>query len=468
MSTTVVFDKPTQKNNTVVIAIKGTLDGLVLPIHFDYSIFKTQLPPKSITVVQDGLLVTVVEFENKVSRNLSTLRYDVVRKAAQDHVQPQGDATVYVVVENREEALAAGAAIARNWPLYNRKTTFKATDRTVFVQFHVVNGEQPDYNEIQTVADALRQTQRLMDTPCSELNVPEYVQEAQQMKQRLGKDVNIEVITGEALVKGGFGGIHGVGKGSDKSALVILSYLPSTATKTVALVGKGIVYDTGGLSLKPTLGMCGMKHDMGGSAAVFEAFEVLVKQKVNKKVYALLCLAENAIGPLAVRNDDILYMHSGLSVELANTDAEGRLVLADGVSYASTHLKPDLILDMATLTGAQLIVTGTVHAAVLTPSVELENQLIASGKRTGDLVYPMLYCPELLMSQFDSKVADMKNSVKDRMCASSSCAGHFVEAHLHKEYKGDYVHVDIAGPGSDGQISHGYGVALLYDFVKRY
>ncbi len=89
------------------------------------------------------------------------------------------------------------------------------------------------------------------------------------------------------------------------------------------MVGKGIVYDTGGLSLKQTSGMCGMKHDMGGSSAVFQSFEVLVRQKVQKKVYALLCLAENAIGPLAVRNDDILYMYSGKTVEVNNTDAEG-------------------------------------------------------------------------------------------------------------------------------------------------
>jgi probable aminopeptidase NPEPL1 len=470
MTTTVAFEKPPTKTNTVIIATKGTLEQhqKTFPVAFHYAPLKQENGPKSLTTFDGEHLVTITEFENKISRNLSSLRVDLVRKAAQDHVPAAGDATVYVIVKDKEQAFSAGLAIARNWHLYNKKTGSKLPDRKVYVQFHVENGDQVDYKELQTVANALRQAQRLMDTPTSELGVPEYVQEAKNLKEKLGAEVGIEVITGDALKKGGFGGFLGVGQAAGQSALVVLSYLPATATKTVALVGKGIVYDTGGLSLKPTASMCTMKFDMGGSAAVFEAFEVLVRQKVNKKVYALLCLAENAIGPLATRNDDIMYMHSGKTVEMNNTDAEGRLVLADGVSYASKNLKPDLILDIATLTGAQLIVTGTAHAAVLTASPEVESQVVASGKKTGDLVYPMLYCPELLMSQFDSKVADMKNSVKDRMSASSSCAGHFVEAHLDADYKGDWVHVDIAGPGSDGSRSHGFGVALLYDFVKNY
>lgn len=145
------------------------------------------------------------------------------------------------------------------------------------------------------------------------------------------------------------------------------------------------------------------------------------------------------------------------------------MVLADGVAFASKHLKPDLLLDIATLTGAQLITTGTTHAGFITPSESIEKALISSGKRTGDLVFPMLYCPELLMSQFDSKVADMKNSVKDRMNAQSSCAGHFVESHLHADFKGEYLHIDMAGPGGDNSTgSNGYGVALLYDLINNF
>lgn len=136
-----------------------------------------------------------------------------------------------------------------------------------------------------------------------------------------------------------------------------------------------------------------------------------------------------------MRNDDILYMYSGKTVELNNTDAEGRLVLADGVAYASQNLNVDLIIDIATLTGAQMITTGLKHAGILTSSAKLEQTAIDSGRETGDLVFPMLYAPELLMKNFESKVADMKNSVVDRMNAQASSAGHFVESHIDGKYK---------------------------------
>lgn len=194
----------------------------------------------------------------------------------------------------------------------------------------------------------------------------------------------------------------------------------------------------------------------------------MVRLNSPHTVHALLCLAENAIGPAAVRNDDILYMYSGKTVELNNTDAEGRLVLADGVAYASKHLNPDLLIDMATLTGAQMITTGAKHAGLLTPSEITEKRAIVAGKATGDLTFPFLYCPELLMAEFESKVADMKNSVKDKMNAQASCAGHFVESHIDAEYKGEWLHIDIAGPGSSKERGTGFGVALLYEIAKRF
>ena len=144
------------------------------------------------------------------------------------------------------------------------------------------------------------------------------------------------------------------------------------------------------------------------------------------------------------------------------------MVLGDGVAYASKILRPDIIIDIATLTGAQLITTGKKHAAVLTASEEVERAIIDAGKCTGDFVYPMLYCPQLLMSMFDSKVADMKNSVSDRSNAQSSCAGHFIESHLHSEYAGQWLHIDMAGPGDEKEQSTGYGVSLLHKFVLDY
>ena len=171
------------------------------------------------------------------------------------------------------------------------------------------------------------------------------------------------------------------------------------------------------------------------------------------------------MGPESTRPDDILHMYSGKTVEVNNTDAEGRLVLADGVAYASKHLKPHVIVDLATLTGAQLMATGRKHAAIMSNHEGLESSAVIAGRESGDLVHPIPYCPEFFRGEFKSKVADMKNSVKDRMNAQTSFAGQFIGNHLNK-YKGQWLHVDIAGPSTSRERGTGYGVALLLRLFK--
>ena len=139
---------------------------------------------------------------------------------------------------------------------------------------------------------------------------------------------------------------------------------------------------------------------MGGAGAIVEAFRATCLIGCSKQIYAVLCIAENAIGSLAQKPDDIIRLYSGLTVELTNTDAEGRLVLGDGVAYASRHLSPDVILDMCTLTGAQSMSTGKNHAAIVCNDEDLENQAILTGRRCGDLVHPLLHCPEFLSPEF--------------------------------------------------------------------
>jgi probable aminopeptidase NPEPL1 len=148
-------------------------------------------------------------------------------------------------------------------------------------------------------------------------------------------------------------------------------------------------------------------------------------------------------------------------------DAEGRLVLGDGVAHATKHFENlDLVVDMATLTGAQLMATGKKHAGILANKEELERRAMACGMHSGDLCYPLLYAPELLMDEFKSAVADMKNSVKDRANAQTSCAGHFIEAHLDEDYEGGWLHVDMAGPGTKGARGTGYGVGLVLSLLE--
>eukprot|EP01035_Chromulina_nebulosa_P018028 gene18028-23669_t len=283
----------------------------------------------------------------------------------------------------------------------------------------------------------------------------------------------IEVIKGTELEARGFGGIWGVGKASEHlPALIVLSHIPQGLedSKSICLVGKGIVYDTGGLSIKtPGSSMAGMKIDMGGSAAVLGAFVTTVRRGINRRVHAFLCISENSVGPLSTRPDDVHTFLSGKTVEVNNTDAEGRLVLADGCYYASTNFNPAYILDMATLTGAQLIATGKNHAAIYCNDEELEQAAIRVGKDTGDLTFPIPYCPEFYRPEYKSQVADMKNSVADRANAQASCAGQFIGNHLetYLSQGGKWLHIDMAGPVWIGERATGYGVALLFGLVKE-
>jgi probable aminopeptidase NPEPL1 len=275
------------------------------------------------------------------------------------------------------------------------------------------------------------------------------------------EDVELTVIRGEELRKQGLGGLYGVGKAaSQPPALIVLDWSPEGATEHVAWAGKGIVYDTGGLSLKTKTGMPGMKSDMGGAACVLASFLAAVELRAPQRLTAVLCVAENAIGPNAVRNDDILSMYSGRTVEINNTDAEGRLVLSDGVAWLAAHRNPDLMIDLATLTGAQLVATGRLHAGIYTNSADIEARAIHAGRQSGHLVHPLPYAPELFRKEFTSKVADLRNSVKDRANAQSSCAGQFIGEHLG-DYGGDWLHIDMAGPSFVAQRGTGWGPALL-------
>jgi probable aminopeptidase NPEPL1 len=172
------------------------------------------------------------------------------------------------------------------------------------------------------------------------------------------------------------------------------------------VVGVGIVYDTGGLALKSREGMCGMKADMGGAAAMLGAFEAAVRLGTRATaLHLVLCVAENAIGPAAFRNDDVLTGLSGRSVEINNSDAEGRLVLADGVAHCTAlpprlpglaaGAQPDLVVDMATLTGAQMIATGKRHAAIVANLEAVEAAAVAAGRVSGDLVHALPFAPEV-------------------------------------------------------------------------
>jgi probable aminopeptidase NPEPL1 len=398
-----------------------------------------------------GVLPEVCSRHNSPSRAWAIP--DRVRQASGDR-----DLDIVLCVDDAKHARAAALAAARGLPLFSAKSG-SVSARTVRIMAATAAGPVAD-EDAQALIDGVRLAARLFDMPTEVLHTDAFVEEARAVAAAVGAEIT--VIQGEDLRDQGFGGLWGVGKAArNKPALAILKWQPEGATRSVAWVGKGIVYDTGGLSIKSKTGMPGMKGDMGGAAAVLGAFYAAASSAVDYAITAVLCLAENAVGPDATRPDDILVMKSGKTVEINNTDAEGRLVLADGVAWCAAEAGADLIVDMATLTGAALVATGKVHAALYCNEEMVERAAVVVGRAIGEPCHPLPYAPELFRKEFKSTVADMKNSVKDRGNAQASCAGQFIGNHLPDPMP-SWLHVDIAGPAwGSGERGSGYGVGLL-------
>lgn len=372
----------------------------------------------------------------------------------------KGNVGIALCVDEPSHAVSAVLAVARSLPTYT--ATSQTTQREARILVLPRGGPPPEPSRLLVAADAVRRAAHETDEPPDQLGCDELTARAQAVANELG--CACTVIRGDGLREQGLGGLYGVGRAARESAaLVVLEHSPPGARRTVGWVGKGIVYDTGGLSLKTKTSMPGMKTDKAGALAVLAAFRAAVRLGFEDKLVAVLCIAENAIGPGAIRPDDVLTMYSGRTVEVNNTDAEGRLVLADGIAWLARNRSPDVVVDLATLTGAQSVATGKRHAALYCNDEALEVQAVAAGKHSGDLVHPLPYVPELLRPEFRSPIADMRNSVKDRGNAQPSCAAQFIGNHIQAVgYEKPWLHVDMAAPavGASGR-GTGYGVGLL-------
>lgn len=402
--------------------------------------------------------VTLCALPEEASRMNCPARPDEVSKKVAEIKSERGRCGLLICPTREGDLDALAAAVSRALPRFCRKSSSSSKRSAIDLAFVGVD-HKSDLDRLEALITAVSHAAEWVDAPPEEFHVPQFIEVARDVALRA--DAEIDLFEGEQLMHMGAGGIWGVGRAAEHPPALVVLRGPRSAPDAAQMVwvGKGVVYDTGGLSLKPKDSMGGMKMDMGGAAAVLAAFEAAAARGEATDLCAVLCLAENAIGPSAIRNDDILTMYSGKTVEINNTDAEGRLLLGDGVAYATQHLSPSIVVDVATLTGAQLIATGRSFAGIVCSDEELEASVVRLGRQSGDLVHPLPYCPEFFSKEFKSEVADMKNSVKDRMNAQSSCAGHFVESHLTRSVK--WLHVDIAGPAFISDRGTGFGVGLL-------
>jgi len=308
------------------------------------------------------------------------------------------------------------------------------------------------------VATAMHRVRDLVMAPPSHL-YPETLAQAA-IDAAEGTDVTVEVLREEELVAGGFGGILGVGSGSVRPPrLVKLSYSPAGAAKHLALVGKGITFDTGGLSLKPGTSMVGMKYDMTGAATVLAVVLAASALQVNTRVTAWMCIAENMPSGSATRPNDVLTIRGGTTVENLNSDAEGRLVLADGLVAASEE-EPDAIIDVATLTGAAKVALGTRYVGTMGDE-QLVIDVVETAKRVGETFWPMPF-PAELRSLINSEVADIANVKPGNTAGGMLLAGIFLKEFVGTTGEGaekrqiPWAHLDIAGPANNDGSGWGY------------
>lgn len=309
-----------------------------------------------------------------------------------------------------------------------------------------------------TVAQAIHTVRDLVNAPPSDL-YPETLADA---AVALGNEagVTVEVLGHDELVAGGYGGILGVGQGSTRGPrLVKVSYSPAGATKHLALVGKGITFDSGGLSLKPPASMIGMKYDMTGAATVLAVTIAAAKLALPLRVTAWLCIAENLPSGSALRPNDVIRIRGGKTVEVLNTDAEGRLVLADGLVAASEE-EPDAIIDVATLTGAASIALGTRYVGTMGDDA-LVAQVVAAGNRVGETLWPMPI-PSEVRPLLASDIADIANVKPGNTAAGMLIAAAFLRDFIGTRGEGDeqrvipWAHLDIAGPANNGAAGWGF------------
>jgi leucyl aminopeptidase len=371
--------------------------------------------------------------------------------------------SVMVPAHGDVSALVEGALLA-SYTFRIGKTRTSAVEKIVFT-----GADEQALRRGEVAARATGLARDLINTP-SDVKTPEWLADQARV---IAADHGLAVRVWADDDLGQFGGIRAVGQGSvNPPRFVQLQYRPENAgagTPHVVLAGKGITFDTGGLSLKPNEGMKAMKTDMAGGAVVMAVMSALAAFDVPVRVTGLIPCAENAISGSAQRPSDVITQYGGRTVEVLNTDAEGRLVLADALAYADAELDPDVMIDIATLTGAAKVALGVSLGALYATDESLADSLLAAGEASGDRFWRMPLLEDY-RADLDSDVADLTNV--DRKMSGS--AGSVIAALYLREFAGKrpWAHLDIAGPArsttDDGPFTKGatgFGVRMLLSYL---
>ena len=374
------------------------------------------------------------------------------------------------LVSKKENVVAHAGALALSQYVWNLKTD-KKSEKKVPCTFTIFGNFKEEIIKSKTLVNAVYSARDLIHTP-SNIKTPAWMATQANAAAANQKDLTVKVRSGKELAQ--FGGLRAVGGSSPKPGprMIEISYAPKGSSKWphVVLVGKGITFDTGGISLKrPYDIMIAMKSDMAGAAAVMATVMAMPEIKPQVRVTALMMCAENAMSSTAQRPSDVITQYGGTTVEVLDTDAEGRLVLADGLAYANLELNPDYLVDVATLTGAATLGLGRQHAAMYTRDDRLAKKLHEIGNVCGDRVWRMPLVDDYSVG-LESDIADVCHvAARGHFGGGSITAALFLEKFAGNS---NWVHLDIAGSGrSDVDAGEfvkggtGFGPRILIEWI---
>ena len=380
-----------------------------------------------------------------------------------------------IIAPEGTELRVAYGAFLRSFTFDKYLTKKKPNVRKMSEINILVSGDTEEFKKsfapLKAEGESIFFTRSLVSEPANVLYPEEYAHLIQKELTPLGVDV--EILDEKRMHEEGMMALLGVGQGSSKaSKLVVMKWNGAkNSNDRLAFVGKGVTFDTGGVSLKPSKGMWDMKYDMGGSAAVVGLMRTLAARSAKVNAVGVVGLVENAVDGNAQRPGDIVKSMSGQTIEVLNTDAEGRLVLADALWYTQKVFSPKLMIDLATLTGAIVVALGDAHAGLFSNDKSLSDKLMRAGEEVNEMLWPMPL-GDSYDRMMDSPVADMKNISTSSRGADSITAAQFLQRFVNGL---PWAHLDIAGMAwtDEGtpvapRGASGFGVMLLNRFVNKY
>jgi leucyl aminopeptidase len=394
--------------------------------------------------------------------------------AVKEAARLEAGSIAWALPETGEEGAAAEALVTGTILGSYRFDRFKSADpddppapRVESLTLLAPEGVAAGAATARVYAEAQNRARDLQSTPAN-VATPGYLAARAEEIAADHDAVSVDVLGPEQIAAKGMGGLVAVSRGGGEPArLIVLRYAGGGSGGTLGLVGKGVTFDTGGISLKPGAGMQEMKYDMSGAAAVLEAVAAIAELGLKIDVLAVVPATENMPSGTAIKPGDVITQYNGKTVEVNNTDAEGRLILADALAYA-VELGAERIVDLATLTGAVVIALGSTYAAVITNDDDLAAAVARAGEESGELTWRLPLHPEF-KALMKGTVADLSN------LASKRKAGTITAASFLEEFVGEtpWAHIDIAGTAWEvgreytGNDASGFGVRLLVELARH-